>query len=412
MKRLIILVLAASLLLVSPKAWASNGAQVIAYSAISEGIGGGGTAFPQDISAFMLNPAGLSDLPNMVNFNMLLAYPKTEMNTSGIPVNPLLGVSLGNTTAGTQTSNEDGIFLPEAGFVLKTPWLDNRLTVGFALMAVAGFTLDYDQSRLNPLVLPSGGSYDTHTLYGVYKLLPAVSYKINDQWSVGLTLHINRTQLETDSALGASSGFAATAGRSRMDFGWGIGAGLGVLYKHSDFISFGLNYISEQSIEKYERYRDLLPNGLNFPQQLNFGIAVNPMSSLTLVADFKWINWSGAEGGFGTSVANGGFGFQDQYVAMLGAQWEATEMLTLRAGYNYGRSSVPDNSLFVSALGSTIAEHHICLGLGLQLTDLLRVDISYVRVPSNKVMDKSSATGGAWSRQSVDMGNVEVGLRF
>jgi long-chain fatty acid transport protein len=408
MKRLIFLLLLVSFAVFAPAAWATNGAQLIGYSAIHEGLGGGGTAFAQDVSTIMMNPAALTELPTMVNFNLFLGYPYTRTDVSGVPVDPSIGISPANTGAGTQTSNEDGIFLPGAGIVLKTPWLDNRITVGFSLCAVAGFGTDYNQSRLNPQILPSGGTYDTGAFYGVLKLLPAVAYKINDQWSVGLTLHVDRTQLETDSATGAASAFAETAGRSRVDFGWGVGVGMGLLYKPTSLFSVGLNYISEQYIADYERYKDILPQGLNFPQQLNLGIAVNPLDSVTLIADFKWINWSGADGGFGTPVSEGGFGWQDQYVAIVGAQWEATDMITLRTGYNYGRSSVPSDSIFTSLLATTIAEHHFCLGLGLQLTDRLRLDASYVRIPTNTMRDSN----GAWAKQSMHHGNVEIGFRF
>ena len=86
-----------------------------------------------------------------------------------------------------------------------------------------------------------------------------MAFKINNQWSEGVTLHINRSQLETDFSTGAACGFTQTTGRSRPGFSWGVGAGVGVLFKPSEKFSMGVNYVSEQYIQDYEPYKSEFP---------------------------------------------------------------------------------------------------------------------------------------------------------
>lgn len=403
MKRYFLFAVGAALFLHSSNLTALNGAQLTGFTAIHESLGGTGAARPQDTSTLLVNPAGLSELPFLVNFNLFLAWPKSQMDSSAAPA--------GN-AAGLVTSNDDPVVLPGGAFTLPTPWLHEKIFLGAGIIPVAGFSVDYPASRLSAAI--TGNAYDTHTFYGLFKIVPAVAYKINDQWSVGLAVHVDRAQLETNSAVPGT--LAETAGTDRGDGSFGIGVGVGVLYKPFDFLSAGLSYTSEQWMQEFERYQDLLPAGLNFPQQVNAGLSVKPIDKLIINTDFRWINWSGAGGAFGTPPAAGGLGWQDQFIAMLGVQYQPLDFLILRSGYNYGRSAIPSGSLFASQLAIPIGEHHAGGGVGLILGKRVSLDFSYLRTFSNTVTDNGTqgggAGGGAFTRQSVHQMNTEIGLKF
>ncbi len=399
-----ILKLATALLvatLITPSAlWALNGAQLTGFTSVQESLGGSGVAAPVDIGTILSNPAGLTELPRLATFNITFAAPKTQMNTSAAPA--------GN-AAGLTTSNDDLIILPGGGFNIPTPWLDERIAIGFAILPVAGFSLDYANSPIGPVA----NAYDTHSFYGLLKMVPAVAFKINDKLSVGLAVHVDQEQFGTNIAL--LSG-AQTAGIGRRDSSLGIGAGVGILYKPFEKLSVGVSYTSEQWIRNFERYTDLLPQGLNFPQQATVGVSVKPIAKLLINTDFRWINWSGAGGGFGTPVASGGLGWQDQYIGMLGVQYQPWDCLTLRTGYNYGRSAIPSTTLFANALASAIAEQHIGGGVGVRLSKAVHLDVSYVRTLSKTVTDAGTtllgAGAGAFARQSAHQASTEMTVSF
>jgi long-chain fatty acid transport protein len=408
-KRILGIVASVALLAMSgSNLWATNGAQLIGFTAINESLGGSGTAAPQDVSTILLNPAGLTELPMRADFTVDFAFPKSQMNSSAAPAgNP----------AGVSNSIDDTVVLPGGGFTTPTPLFkgddgEKKLFVGVAILPTAGFSVDYPTSRLTPTV--TANAYDTHTFYGLLKIVPSAAYKINDKLSVGVAVHVDHAQFSTNSALPGT--FAQTSGADRTDDAFGIGVGVGVLYKAFDFLSAGVSYTSEQFMKDFGLYKDLLPQGLNFPQQVNAGLAWTPIDKLLVNTDFRWINWSGATGAFGTSVANGGLGWQDQYIALIGAQYQPFDFLVLRAGYNYGRSPIPSGSVFASQLAIPIGEQHATAGVGFKLGKMFDVDFSYVRTFSHTVTDNGSQLAGlgagSFTTQSVNEVGVQFALNF
>jgi long-chain fatty acid transport protein len=158
--------------------------------------------------------------------------------------------------------------------------------------------------------------------------------------------------------------------------------------------------------------KDILPKGMNLPQQLNAGIAFHIMENLIVTGDFKWIDWDGSEGGTGASLEEGGFGWRDQYIGVLGAQWGITENLMMSMGFNHGRSAIPEESLFTNILAPTISENHLAFGIGYFVTDWMRLDSSYSHTFKNTITDNATVTSGAFASLTVDQVQVEATINF
>jgi long-chain fatty acid transport protein len=348
----------------------------------------------------------MTELPRSVDFNLVLALPESSMDTSRAPA----GNGVGNVT-----SDSDPILLPSAALVIPTGWLNDKIYLGTGIFSVAGFGLDYSTSRIGLALGPNINTYDKYSSYGVLKIVQGGAYKINDQWSVGLNLQLDHATFASDSAQPLAAARAQTSGANRTDGAFGFGFGVGILYKPCDFLSAGVSYISEHWMQDFERYKDILPNGLNLPQQVVAGISVTPIEKLLVSTDFRWINWGGATGGFGTSVANNGLGWQDQYIAMLGAQYQLFDFMKLRAGYNYGSDNIPNGSVFASTLAGAIGRHHLGGGLGFKLGDKMHMDVSYVRTLSVTRTDDGSSNplaANAKISQSANQGSVQLGIQF
>lgn len=116
-----------------------------------------------------------------------------------------------------------------------------------------------------------------------------------------------------------------------------------------------------------------------WPWVIGGGVAWDASEKLMLALDLKYIGWESAMKDFkmsfkaDDSAENGAFAglemdanlyqnWENQLVIALGGAFEATEALTLRGGYNYGKNPVPDQ--YVNALFPAIVEHHITLGAG------------------------------------------------
>ena len=192
--------------------------------------------------------------------------------------------------------------------------------------------------------------------------------------------------------------------------GYGAAGKLGLTYEITPAVTVGATYHSQTWLQDLETSNAKLSMGLNadpgafqgaptgtymdmemsvtgtvtikdfeWPWVIGGGVAFDASEKLMLAFDLKYIGWESAMKDFKMSfkadetVENGNFGglemdanlyqnWENQLVIALGGAYEATEALTLRGGYNYGKNPVPDQ--YVNALFPAIVEHHITLGAG------------------------------------------------
>lgn len=378
------------LLVSSSTLWALNGAQLPGYSAATEALAGsGGSAAHLDSSTMLTNPAALSEVARSFRLGILFGF--TNLSFSSV-ANP--GVAIAH--------NDNPPVLPSGSLVYS--FMDGRLNWGLGAFGVAGFGSDFSASPLG-----AGAAFGTHSLYGLLKIVDAMSYQLNDRMSIGAALHFNRETLESN---GSTAAGTPTTGTDRTDAAYGFGGAVGFLYKLRDDLHLGVNYTSEQFFNNFERYLDILPRGLNYPQQANAGVAYWPLEDLMVAADFRWINWGGAGGGFGDSLTGGGLGWRDQYIGMGGVQYHLFKPLLVRAGYNYGRTAVPSNALFVNSLSTALGKHHLGMGVGLRLIENIDADLSYMRAFSSTVTDTGTLAPGSSATLAGHQATIDVTVRF
>ena len=118
---------------------------------------------------------------------------------------------------------------------------------------------------------------------------------------------------------------------------------------------------------------------MNFPETFVAGIAITPGDKLAIALDGKMISYESTEG-FGDVL-----GFEDINVIALGVQYKATERFTLRAGYNKADNPIPADRTFFTVATPAIFEDHYTLGLGVQATDNMQLNLTYYQVPENRI---------------------------
>ncbi len=388
-----------AILLTSSAAHAMNGIRLIGVGAIHRGLGGAGVAKPLDTTAVLLNPAGMNNVGDQFDLGLMVGLPTISMNSATMG---------GNNT----TSQDEAALIPSASIVFSL--LDDRLAFGVGSFVTCAFGVDYRASRLPTAV--TNNTYDTASRYGLMKFIPAVSYQIIDNLYVGAGLHIDYAFIHSNSGTTAA-GFPETSGRSRFDPALGIGGNIGIIYEPLEWFSFGATYTTRQYFENFERYNDLLLGSMDMPQEVNAGFAFKPFEGALVLTDFRWINWSGV-GTVGNAPANGGFGWQDQYVGSLGLQYNFnprfTIPLTVRLGYNYGRSFIQDQFVYQNLLVPAITEHHITAGLGYDITEKIAVNVSYSHFLEHSQTDNGTvnAPGGASVKMSAHSFTLQLGVDF
>lgn len=362
-------------------AGASNGIETINSGPTSLALGGAGVAKPMDTSAIRINPAGLGGVANRADLSFNIAFTGARFGSSLAPA--------GNPNAVNVPGDEDAAFLPQGS--IATHLFSEKLTVGLGAIPTAGFRVDFPESRLNPAI--TNNLYDRSGEYVNFKIIPSAAYQIMDNLSFGFGLDINVAMLQTDTAT-LALGAPETMGLNRTDQTLGIGGRVGIIYAPVDMLQIGVMYVTEQFFDTFTRYTDLAPIGVNLPQEVVFGLAFMPFKGATLLTDFKWLNWSGA-GFLGSSLAQGGADWRDQYVFAGGFQYDFGEgldllPLVLRAGYNYGRSPITPANAFRNLLIPAVIQHHVTAGLGMHLTDHIGLDAYYIHEFRNTVTDNGT----------------------
>jgi long-chain fatty acid transport protein len=204
--------------------------------------------------------------------------------------------------------------------------------------------------------------------------------------------------------------------------GYGVAGKLGALYQVNDRLSFGATYHTKTALGDLETDNAALSMGVNvdpgvfvgaptgmyqdmnipvigsiavrdfeWPAMLGAGVAYKPVERVLLALDVKYVYWASVMKDFrmvftaDDSAENGAFAglvldatlyqkWENQTVIALGGSVEATDALTLRAGYNYGKNPIPAE--YLNALFPAIVENHMTFGAGYGFTEAVSVDFS------------------------------------
>jgi len=401
----------AAILAVAGSAMATNGDNMIGVTPASEAMGGLGVGMPiGSVDSIFRNPAWMnSEKGFTVSFGGILFMPDVKARYSGST----------NGDTGYVSSRANFFTVPEIGITNR---INDQVVVGIAAYGVSGMGVDYRDK--DPRLA------NMHTTLQFMRIIPAVSYQVNPNLSVGVGLDLAWGSLD----MGATIPHNAGGGQSSS---YGVGAQLGIGYKVGD-LTVGFNYQSPVSM-KYKHVFDSNGDGsyedlkLQQPQEVAAGIGYKVLPNLKVGLDLRWINWSNADG-------YKQFKWKDQTVIAVGGEYQVTPALKLRAGYNYGKSPIrsysglngmmPTNNIpslaqpfpdfnvqWFNLIGfPAITEHHISFGGSYQFTKNFAVDLAYVHAFEKKVessgqnalIGDANATVGAKNSQN----EVGVALRW
>jgi len=372
--------------------YATNGDNMIGVSPASRAMGGLGTGIclePTD--SIFRNPGWLARQEGFnLSFGGIIFMPQVE----GRAVMP-------NVDSGWVSSDANLFFIPE---IAITNQIRPDLVVGLGAYGVSGMGVDYRNKHPNLSHM--------HTSLQFMRLVPAIGYKVNEQWAVGGALHLAWGALDVggyNQQLGNFGGGVSNA--------YGIGFSLGVNYKPLNNVCLGAYYQSPISMEyknvRYnnatQRFEDLK---LEQPQEVSVGIGYRPFPQLKVGFDVRWINWSDADG-------YKDFKWDDQWVFAVGGEYYTTPKLALRLGYNYGKSPIDDaqnlnmndfyNIAYFNLIGfPAITEHHLTMGFGYHFTDHFTLNMSYVYAFENTV--EATGIGGMYAGAKNSQHSIGVSM--
>lgn len=381
--------LAAALLtaLIPSTVSAQPGLYLPGAGAVQGGMAGVSTAAPLDaLGALYWNPAAIGRLGrNEASIGGAFLYPDIYVSSSR--------PRLDGTIASGRTRSDSGFpLLPSLGVVTKMDE-SSPFTFGFGLTSLGGGGVNFPGDVNNPILSPTGpfGQVVLGPTFASMQLLqlnPSVSYQATDRLVVGVGPTVDLALVSFDPAYFAPPnqipGFPNTfnsATNARPYWGGGVRAGL--VYSLTDSFDVGFGYTSPQWLETWRfNSRDNLGNPLTLaldatlPAIYSWGLAWRGTDRLTLAADLRYFDYENTNL-FGRPAREGGLGWESTFAVAVGANYQVTDRVAVRAGYQYNENPLRNASTLFNIQSPAIIQHAISVGTTVAVTDALSTSIGY-----------------------------------
>ena len=386
-------------------------------------MGGAVSASPSPTFAPYYNPAGLSTVKSpTLAVGVLTTTPDISVDDYRVPALPPLaeGQDFEDTTG--------SLVVPHLGFAMP---INDKFSGGVALYAPWGMHVKWgDNPESN-----HGAFNNSEAYYQRVSITPALAYKVNSKLALGAGLSLGRSDTGADFIqLDKYLGGATHKLEAELSDDFNVSYNLGALYQATERLTMGLTYRSRTQAS-FEG--DLKDNGTkvatveldyDHPEQVQGGVAYRfgAAKSLLVEADATWTRWgindtqsqyvtytAGPETGNTTAmIINRNWDDTTKY--SLGAEWTINPTITLRGGYTWDPTPVPDESLdFIWPDGD---KHTFALGTGITF-GAFTIDIaaSYANITGKRVITGESdalnlSYGGAPVSLVADGRIINVGV--
>ncbi|MCE8003797.1 OmpP1/FadL family transporter [Billgrantia ethanolica] len=374
----------------------AGGYQINEQSVSGQGYGHAGrSSNVNDATIVFGNPAGMSFLDRAqltaggtyLNVNSRIRNAEaTRANalTGGLP-QPVDGSSEGDMVPGT--------LIP---FAFYAHPVNEQLAFGFGVYAPFGSKTDYEDGFV-------GRNLGNYTELRVISAQPTVSYRFNDQWSVGAGITYNRVDGELRRQVPQPGMGMADPEQdldSRVegdDDAWGYN--LGVIFQPVPETTLGLTYRSKVDYTLTGNYRATNPDGsvainpvtgaplednarLNLvtPETINFSVTQQMSDRLKLMAGASWVRWSRFDeihvtNDAGDTITRENQDYSNAWAYGVGGEYQLNPQLALRAGVTL--DFTPTSDEFRSARIPSDDRRIFSIGAGWTPMDNLTLDFAY-----------------------------------
>lgn len=366
-------------LTISPGAFATNGIIPAGNGMVAHGFGGAGLSNAGEAAAGMDNPALIAQTGDAVSVAWSIFMPERTVDSTGA-IGP----------GGTEAKSDSKMFaIPQLALTSK---INDQMSFGIMAYALGGMNTDYRTG------LGAGSDPESVNLQGMI-IAPTMSYAFNKSVSAGVSLLVGYTSLTTRNLFGSGAG--GTNEGSAM----GYGVKLGMDAKLTDGISVGAVLQPKVSMEEITYFKNFLGGfgftgdaALTLPNEIGVGAKFAAGKNVDIVADILYYQWTSVD-------VLEFFGWEDQVVYKIGAEFRPSESLALRVGFNYGESPIQGgnrtgsgamDAAFANYPFPAISETHFTLGLGYKMDKKLTINAYYLYSPetSQTATGVSTTPGG------------------
>jgi long-chain fatty acid transport protein len=404
----------------------AGGFAVREQSAYGQGSSYAGVAAGGSLSTMFWNPATMTQQPGMQSESVVSGILPYAANTVGAgSVLPLVGI--GVTTAGTGNTGLSAV-VPSGYFSYQ---INPQTWVGLSVNAPYGLAVSF------PNVWAGRDYAAGSTSLKTYNFAPSLAYKFSDMISVGVGMQIQYGKASLTKGPSVANPappppFLAFFPEVNLNGdGWAYGFTAGVTLTPTPTTTIGIGYRSalNQKISGNITADFPLPapstptisTTLNLPGTLSVGLKQKLDPQWTLLGTVEWTNWSRiGTSTSGVTIAGNpvqiAFQYKDGWFVSLGAEYQWTDALAVRAGLAYEKSPItdqvripllPDNDRYWASVGATY-----------KITNKLSADLAYSHVfvkstPINVVAGNPNFDGVAYVGtvdSHIDI--ISVGIKY
>jgi long-chain fatty acid transport protein len=373
-------------------AWAQG---IILPSAgpINSAMAGASTAAPVDFGASYWNPAILSGLEDQeFLLGSALVFPSVHLQSS-LPAGSVGGLFPPTNRFGTVRSDSGVGSGVATGFSFRLQD-DSPLTLGLGVFGLVGGGVNFPGSLTTPVVTPRQppnyfGVGPIFANVSMIAISPMASLQLTDELAVGIGPIITAGTDSFNPAFFAPGPKDATGlrtfppGTDGRPF-WGGGFQVGLFYQLNENWNLGFSYKSPVWQERWHynsSYPNLAPRRIglqaDLPEIFSWGIAYKGLPSTLIDVDLRYFDYANTEL-FGQKITDGGLAWRSVFAVALGAQYQATDRLTLRAGYLFNTNPIPAPVTLFNVQAPGIVEHTLSLGASYQLTQDITASLAWM----------------------------------
>jgi len=421
---------------------ATDGYYADGYGIKAKGRAGSGTAMATDAFGGANNPAAMVFVGNRIDFGVDLFSPRREAARTG---SGAAGID------GQAESDSNYFLIPEFGY---NRMINPNLSLGVTVYGNGGMNTDYPGGQIpnasgcnaafggfNPApgpynLLCGNGSLGVDLMQLV--IAPTLAYKVTPSHAVGISPLIAAQSFAAE-GLQAFAGFSTSPNdltNKGHDTSYGYGVRIGWFGRMSEAVSLGAAYSTKIYMTEFDKYKGLFAEqgGFDMPENYSVGIAFKATPKLTVLADYRRINYSDvpsvgnpsagvlncpAVGGADPSACLGGsngagFGWQDVNAYKIGFEYQYNKEITLRAGYSNNDNPIGAQDVTFNILAPGVIEDHVALGFTYKTKSGGEVTMFYMHAFENSVTGPSlfNSFGVPAGNETIKMYQDSLGIAY
>ncbi len=366
LKSFFICLAAGLVLLVISNTACASGFGIFTQDAAALGKANSQVAHGDNPSAIFFNPALLTRLEGThVRLGTTLVIPDRKF-TSDLD--------------GSRYSTRSQVFYPSTFYFSHNT--GDRLSLGLGFFSPFGLGTDWGDTW-------EGRYLATNSEMKTYNFNPSFAYQATPWLSIGggLNLLFLDTTLERRTMVPFPLENVDSHQKLEGD-GEGVGYNFGILIDLPRDFSIGASYRSEISVDvsgdlklktpdPYPDLKSRASTTIDLPQVIHAAVCYSGFERLTLEAGLRWEGWSSyrsLELKTPDDVFKEEKKWKDTFAFNVGAEYQVSDIWTLRAGYLFGKNPVPDRTFEPSIPDADV--HLFTLGTGIAYNNFT-FDLAY-----------------------------------